>query len=71
MKILREYGSIPRVLGVRNYLNNYFAMYKRLTLPRRLTPEEVAAVEVKRPAAPINATPPPPPPLPTINVTNP
>ena len=24
---------IPRLLGVRNYLNNYFAMYTRLTLP--------------------------------------
>ena len=22
---------IPRILGVRNYINNYFAMYKRLT----------------------------------------
>ena len=25
---------IPRVLGVRNYLKNYFAIYKRLTLSR-------------------------------------
>ena len=25
---------IPRLLGVRNYLNNYFAMYKRLTRSR-------------------------------------
>ena len=24
---------IPRLLGVWNYLNNYFAMYTRLTLP--------------------------------------
>ena len=23
----------PRLLGVRNYLNNYFAMYTRLTFP--------------------------------------
>ena len=27
---------IPRLLGVRNYLNNYFAMYKRLTRSRVL-----------------------------------
>ena len=25
---------IPRLLGVRNYLNNYFTMYKRLTHSR-------------------------------------
>ena len=24
---------LPRLLGVTNYLNNYFAMYTRLTLP--------------------------------------
>ena len=24
-------SRIPRLLGVRNYLNNYFAMYRRLT----------------------------------------
>ena len=29
------HGSrIPRLLGVRNYLNNYFSMYMRLTLSR-------------------------------------
>ena len=25
---------IPRILGIRNYLKNYFAMYKRLTRSR-------------------------------------
>ena len=24
-------NRIPRLLGVKNYLNNYFSMYKRLT----------------------------------------
>ena len=27
-------SRIPRLLGIRNYLNNYFAMYKRLTHSR-------------------------------------
>ena len=27
---------IPRLLGVRNYLNNYFVIYKRLTRSRVL-----------------------------------
>ena len=34
MQIRREYGTIPGLLGVRNYLNNYFAMYTRLTRSR-------------------------------------
>ena len=41
MQIRREYGSIPRLLGVRNYLNNYFAIYTRLT--RSLIGVELAA----------------------------
>ena len=34
MQIRREYGSIPRLVGVGNYLKNYSAMYRRLTRSR-------------------------------------
>ena len=34
MRVPREYGSIDRPLGVSYYLNNYFAMYTRLTHSR-------------------------------------
>ena len=34
MQVSRVYRSIPRLFGVRNYLNNYFAMYTRLTHSR-------------------------------------
>ena len=41
MQIRREYGSITRLLAVRNYLNNDFAMYKRLT-PSRIRVEHAS-----------------------------
>ena len=41
MLIRRENRSIPRRLGVEHYLNNYFAMYKRLT--RYRIPVELAS----------------------------